>query len=385
MSARLAGPLEGVHLTLDPARVILDLNPWPATNDLRRSGGRSPLRSPLRSPRPASETTGYSAGYLESSLWHRVEPYPGAVRVALVSELRKPALIRCSVRPLDPGWNRDWVIWRYAIRRVPEHLGGDAVERQDRLEDDDRTLLLLLLPGERREATLEFHAYLDGETRTGDFGYEIVIEQADTGAEAARPGLLTLRTPASLLLQHLPSIYQEAMLQERDRSPAALDTPFFERFLKGFEDALQPIQETLGRLDQLFGGQSAPAEMLPWLATWVALALDDNWPELRRRRLIREAVELYKWRGTRKGLSRYLELYTGIVPEIDDQPVDGMKLGPGALLGTERTILGGLPNHCFKVRVKVPKSSPATEETVRAIIESEKPAHTAYELKFEYI
>jgi hypothetical protein len=77
------------------------------------------------------------------------------------------------------------------------------------------------------------------------------------------------------------------------------------------------------------------AEFLPWLATWVALFLDEEWDEAKRRRLISEAVELYRWRGTVLGLKRYLEIYVGLIPEIREWSwPGGMQFGVASQIGS---------------------------------------------------
>ena len=112
----------------------------------------------------------------------------------------------------------------------------------------------------------------------------------------------------------------------------------------------------------------------------MALTLDDNWSELKRRRLIGEAVELYRWRGTKRGLTRYLEIYAGVTPQIEDKPFEGMRLGSDLLL-TPETRLGGLAPHCFSVTLSLPEPDSVSESVIRRIIEAEKPAHAAYELR----
>jgi phage tail-like protein len=143
----------------------------------------------------------------------------------------------------------------------------------------------------------------------------------------------------------------------------------------------EPLQRTLDQLDQLYGPFSTPSDFLLWLAAWVIMPLDENWPEMRRRKLIAEAVHLYRWRGTKKGLSRYLEIYCGVKPDINDQPVEGMRLGPEAKLGSKATVLGDVPPHTFVVTIALPENSKVNEQTIHDIIRYEKPAHTAYALR----
>ena len=132
-----------------------------------------------------------------------------------------------------------------------------------------------------------------------------------------------------------------------------------DRFLLIFESILAPIEQMIDHVPLVLDPHTMPADLLPWVASWLDLTLNENWPEERRRALIRAASELYRWRGTRQGLSHYLETYAGVVPEIDDQ--------------LEKP-------HTFGVTLRVPADQPVDEFLVRAIIEAEKPAHTTYEL-----
>jgi phage tail-like protein len=168
---------------------------------------------------------------------------------------------------------------------------------------------------------------------------------------------------------------------DRMRADADGEVPFFERFLLGFEDVQRSLKRTLDHLDRLFGPFSAPSEFLLWLGAWMCVPIDENWSEMQRRSLIHEAVQLYRWRGTKRGLARYLQIYTGVIPEINDQPVQGMRLGPGARMGAPTTMLGDVPAHTFVVTIAVPDPSILNEQVIHDIIAYEKPAHTAYALR----
>jgi phage tail-like protein len=348
-SAAAASSLTGVSVNLVPDEVEVTLQPTPVRESFT----------------------------LPSSLWHRVSQKPGAL-VSLRSQDEALRIVRLTISSIAFGWSPRWVQWSFAVRRAPEAMGSEAATAQDRLEDDGRALVLVLLPGEERLATLELIPAPESAA-TGDYEFDVVLTDIQNGAADTAPGLLRLRHPEANLLRYLPAIYTEAARDRREPYTPYEDPPFIGRFLRGFEDALEPQRLLLDRIEALFDSEAAPADFLPWLATWVALVLDENWPELKRRRLIREAVELYRWRGTRKGLSRYLEIYTGIVPEIDDQPFEGMRLGPNSLLG-KNTTLGGVAPHTFVITLAVSDRRSINEQIVRDIIESEKPAHTGYAL-----
>ena len=169
----------------------------------------------------------------------------------------------------------------------------------------------------------------------------------------------------SRYLQYLPAIYSE--------------DEFMGRFLKIFESVLAPVEQTVDQIPLYFDPKLAPEQLLPWLAFWLGLVLDEDWPAARRRRLVSQAAELYQWRGTRRGLETYLEIYTGVRPTITEH-FGGIRLGEESRLGSN-TILGDGRAHCFTVTLLVEGSSTVDEEKVRAIIEAEKPAHTAYDLE----
>jgi phage tail-like protein len=154
--------------------------------------------------------------------------------------------------------------------------------------------------------------------------------------------------PRSSYLNYLPSFFSKDSLMDR--------------FLLIFESILAPLEQLVDHIPLLLDPRTMPADLLPWVASWLDLTLNEKWPEAHRRDLIRSASELYRWRGTHQGLCRYLEIYAGVCPELDDM-LDKA--------------------HTFRVTLRVPADQTVDEELVRAIIDAEKPAHTHYELIIE--
>jgi len=151
----------------------------------------------------------------------------------------------------------------------------------------------------------------------------------------------------SRYLHYLPPIYRE--------------DPFLGHFLLAFEEILVPIEQTVDNFDLYLDPYTTPAFFLGQLATWLDLTLDEKWPLDKRRQLVAEAAELYRRRGTHWSLSRFLEIYAGVAPQIvesDDQP------------------------HLFSVVLRLPAGSRNVDRaTVERIIEVSKPAHTVYTLE----
>jgi phage tail-like protein len=124
----------------------------------------------------------------------------------------------------------------------------------------------------------------------------------------------------SRYLEYLPAIYHE--------------DDFVGQFLLPFEGVLTGFEELLSTIDRYFAPALTDPEFVPWLANWVALVLDEEWDETKRRRFIGEAVELYRWRGTIRGLNRYLEIYTGLVPGVRERRwPGGIQIGVASRIG----------------------------------------------------
>ncbi len=179
---------------------------------------------------------------------------------------------------------------------------------------------------------------------------------------AAPPSPVSLPPEVSSYLANLPAIYGQG--------------DFIGRFLLIFEHLLLPVDRQIDHLALLFDPRHTPAELLPWLASWVDLVLDETWPEERRRELIQSAVQLYQWRGTNRGLKEYLRIYTGVEPEIYE-PISRMDLSK------EPDTRGRLAAQSFVVTLRVPDPDDVDRAKVTTIVEAEKPAHTAYQLRVE--
>ncbi|MGK7947818.1 MAG: phage tail protein [Xenococcaceae cyanobacterium] len=181
--------------------------------------------------------------------------------------------------------------------------------------------------------------------------------------------------PDSLYLNFLPSIYREVDL--------------IGRLMKVFEQAFEPTVDAFEAMWAYLDPLTAPEALLPFLAHWVGWELLSTIPIDRQRYLIRNAVSIYRWRGTKKGLRFYLHLYTGLpldedLPErekhicIEEAVGDGFVLNR-ANLGEDTVLGGGRPYH-FTIRLRSTPENPLDETLIRQIIETEKPTWCTYQL-----
>ena len=77
----------------------------------------------------------------------------------------------------------------------------------------------------------------------------------------------------------------------------------FETRLVGmFQSLFEDIEEEVDSLERYFDPYAAPPEALEWLATWLAVDLDQGEPVARMRDSIASAFHRYQWRGTIEGL-----------------------------------------------------------------------------------
>src|SRR6185312_6946671 len=112
--------------------------------------------------------------------------------------------------------------------------------------------------------------------------------------------------PRASSLRFLPAVYGE--------DPQARD--FTGRFLSIFDTVRDSISERIDGIAAYFDPCAVPADALQWLASWLGLVLDSRLPIERRRELVSCAHELFRRRGTPKGLRMYLTLYTGVTPLV---------------------------------------------------------------------
>lgn len=70
------------------------------------------------------------------------------------------------------------------------------------------------------------------------------------------------------------------------------------------------LERVIDRLPHLFDPDTAPADFLPYLASWLALRFPDIWDDYQRRKVTSEIVQVYRARGLKEGLDRYLDIYT---------------------------------------------------------------------------
>jgi phage tail-like protein len=236
----------------------------------------------------------------------------------------------------------------------------------------------------------------------------------------ATPSLRAIRVyyPRQSYLQYLPAVYS-----------ADDDSRWFlERFLSIFETEWDDLEGHIAEMARYFDPDAVPAgPFLTYLAQWLALPLEGSWNGEEKRNLLAAAPDFYPRRGTVDGLRDFLQVYlqniTGLTPAEQGtypQIVEGFRerrhllvsmervanLGRGAPLwspgmvgrlqldafareGEVRLVSTGDPErdlfheYAHRFRVFMPAAWVRTaddERMVRRALDTEKPAHTRYDL-----
>jgi len=205
-------------------------------------------------------------------------------------------------------------------------------------------------------------------------------------------------------IQHLPEIYRGPAADGGD-SFLGEYLKIFEALISGREDVadgdtirgLDPLtDEFVEYLDPGLVPLDAPdangalnSEFLTYLASWVALTLDQNWDLEKRRDWLRRIVPLYKRRGTRDGIEEYLRVFVGNQVTVEELPGGFIIAEPdNSTVGVD-TFIAGAPAYFFRVRINIgfPPEPFVIDEWrnvhngTRAIVDLEKPAHTYYTLE----
>jgi phage tail-like protein len=125
---------------------------------------------------------------------------------------------------------------------------------------------------------------------------------------------------------------------------------------------------------------TTPVEILEYMSYWVDMDDEGNdWTLPKRRALIAAAATLYRMRGTRAGLKKHLGIYLGTPPLIIERS-NGFRLESDARLGLN-TSIGENRARTFTVTIAVKDPDEIDMDTVRSIIEADKPVETGYILR----
>ena len=251
------------------------------------------------------------------------------------------------------------------VLRVPNVMARSVIKAQILLED----------AGFKKVVTLYRESYEDRDT--------VLDQRPAKGQNVYEDTEITIWVARRGYLEHLPAIYRRSDAVGRNLVREVC-------FL--FEHMFDSVELNLNDGWRFYDPHVTPPEFLTWLSGWTAFSLDLDWPDAQKRALIRRAVDLYRIRGTKRGLSLFLRLFTGHEPDIVENtwPFKGFRVEAegaeiGARVGLDSVIMPPVDlAHCFIVTMPIKYEDVTSEMVIRIhqIIQMEKPAHTHYYLRF---
>jgi phage tail-like protein len=140
------------------------------------------------------------------------------------------------------------------------------------------------------------------------------------------------------------------------------------RFTEALDEVVAPVWLVLDNYDAHLDPLLAPLDLVELVAGWVGFPLDRNWSPAQTRRLVATAVELYRRRGTRRGIEDLVKAYTGVVPTISDSGGTTWSTEPGSRPP-------GAAEPSVRVLVELPEQAPADLAQLTRLIAANVPAH----------
>ena len=175
--------------------------------------------------------------------------------------------------------------------------------------------------------------------------------------------------PRLSYLRYLPVTFQT------DESSAK----FLERFLSLFETFFMDVEDKIFSFTRYIDPRSAPNNFLPWLASWLAIGIDEAWPNDFIRRLIEQAPDIYKKRGTRGGIEKiittYLDADASNIIIFESFQFDSVSHSNADYDYMGRFFCNNNP-YAFCVLINSSIVDEYKLNVIRRIVENEKPTHT---------
>lgn len=225
------------------------------------------------------------------------------------------------------------------------------------------------------------------------------------GKSYATPRIKNIRVefPAQDLLRRLPNVFSEQQTT----------ADFLGRYLSLMHGNIQELDQRASQRQVLVDPMAAPLAVLPWLSSLVGMELDQRWSEASQREILREAIWLFRFRGTVAGLKKFIQIYlrreVSIIEHYQVRGLGGAFVGEsdalqansilgagfriGGKLGEEQSqllntetfepldVIDAISIHAHKFSVIIPLVlSREQQSVVEHILEIHRPAHTLFDI-----
>lgn len=205
-----------------------------------------------------------------------------------------------------------------------------------RIYASDTTGIMIPVPGIRGKSLVDFNEYIADETidvnrkidtfdeinaeiyeNTDDIILRnlkgrylwICIELINYEQESIKINSMKVEFPMVSFVDYLPEIYRA----EGDRNS------FTERFVSIFQSIYVDFEDKIDYTPLMFNVDRTNKDFLNWIGDWLSVKNASVWGEEKLRKIIKQAVKIYKIKGTKKAVAKIVQEYTGTEPIIVEQ------------------------------------------------------------------
>lgn len=137
----------------------------------------------------------------------------------------------------------------------------------------------------------------------------ICIEFVNYEQESMKIQSMKIEFPQVSFVDYLPEIYRV----DDDRNS------FTERFVSIFQSMYVDLEDKIDYTPVMFDVNRTSKDFLNWVGDWLSVKNASVWEEKKLRNLIRQAVKIYKIKGTKRAVAKIVQEYTGTDPIIVEQ------------------------------------------------------------------
>lgn len=119
---------------------------------------------------------------------------------------------------------------------------------------------------------------------------------------------IKIEFPRISFVKYLPEIYQNDS-----------NDSFLSRFIGIFESIYLDIEEKIDNMPRMFDPMIVDKEFLNWMTRWLSLKDSYIWSEDKLRLIVKNAVKLYKIKGTPNAIRYIVWMYTSYNPRLIEQ------------------------------------------------------------------
>ncbi|MGB8380424.1 MAG: phage tail protein [Dermatophilaceae bacterium] len=152
------------------------------------------------------------------------------------------------------------------------------------------------------------------------------------------------------------------------------DGDFTARFVSVIDATLAPVFATVDNLAAHVNPDTAPEDLLAFVAMWVGGDVNPRTELADQRRWVRDALDLHRSRGTIEGLRRSVARVTG-------GPVEVTESGASRWSRTVGSEVPGSPDARVTVVVHSTAPDDLDLDAVRAVLAEAVPAHVKWEVE----